>query len=147
MADEAVSLFKCFYERNPYILAPKPHRPVVQRERGLSLLEANMLHPKHLYTRLSWRSQSQATNKHTSVQNACIVDIYNEKKDGKLNKGNNGGRIHIEAEDNRKTEDFRSSGHPAPPHVTHYFRRWWWWCNREEEMMVCFFAGLVVVVV
>ncbi|KAF2535515.1 hypothetical protein F2Q68_00021859 [Brassica cretica] len=33
MADEAVSLFKCFYERNPYILAPKPHRPVVQRER------------------------------------------------------------------------------------------------------------------
>ncbi|KAL0760020.1 hypothetical protein Bca101_076170 [Brassica carinata] len=40
MADEAVSLFKCFYERNPYILAPKPHRPVVQRER---LLEANMV--------------------------------------------------------------------------------------------------------
>ncbi|CAF1974646.1 unnamed protein product [Brassica napus] len=58
MADEAVSLFKCFYERNPYsnhshlylqlcslmkhlkhssfffvVLAPKPHRPVVQRER------------------------------------------------------------------------------------------------------------------
>ncbi|KAG2265584.1 hypothetical protein Bca52824_072663 [Brassica carinata] len=38
MADEAVSLFKCFYERNPY--TPKPHRPVVQRER---LLEANMV--------------------------------------------------------------------------------------------------------
>ncbi|ESQ39499.1 hypothetical protein EUTSA_v10001035mg [Eutrema salsugineum] len=32
MADEAVSLFKCFYEQgNPS--APKPHRPVVQRER------------------------------------------------------------------------------------------------------------------
>jgi tRNA-specific adenosine deaminase 2 len=32
MAEEAVSLFKCFYEQgNPN--APKPHRPVVQRER------------------------------------------------------------------------------------------------------------------
>ncbi|CAA7048128.1 unnamed protein product [Microthlaspi erraticum] len=32
MADEAVSLFKCFYEQgNPN--APKPHRPVVQREK------------------------------------------------------------------------------------------------------------------
>ncbi|KAJ4917466.1 Cytidine/deoxycytidylate deaminase family protein [Raphanus sativus] len=31
MGDEAVSLFKCFYEQgNPN--APKPHRPVVQRE-------------------------------------------------------------------------------------------------------------------
>ncbi|KAH0868429.1 hypothetical protein HID58_075451, partial [Brassica napus] len=65
------------------------------------------------------------SSKHTSVQNAFIVDIYNEKKDGKLNKGNKGGRIHIEAKDNRKREDFRSSRHPAPPHVTHYFRRWW----------------------
>nr|VDD35140.1 unnamed protein product [Brassica oleracea] len=85
MADEAVSLFKCFYER-------------------------------------------QSIRKHTSVQNACLDDIYDEKKDDKLNKGNRGGRIHIEAKDNRKREDFRSSGHPAPPHVTHYFRRWWW-CN------------------
>ncbi|KFK27156.1 hypothetical protein AALP_AA8G342800 [Arabis alpina] len=34
MAEEAVSLFKCFYEQgNPN--APRPHRPVVQRERGL----------------------------------------------------------------------------------------------------------------
>ncbi|KAH0867041.1 hypothetical protein HID58_074063 [Brassica napus] len=73
MADEAVSLFKCFYER-------------------------------------------QSIHKHTSVQNACIDDIYDEKKDDKLNKGNRGGRIHIEAKDNRKREDFRSSGHPAPPH-------------------------------
>uniref|UniRef100_A0A1J3E4L5 tRNA-specific adenosine deaminase 2 n=1 Tax=Noccaea caerulescens TaxID=107243 RepID=A0A1J3E4L5_NOCCA len=32
MGDEAVSLFKCFYEQgNPN--APKPHRPVVQREK------------------------------------------------------------------------------------------------------------------
>ncbi|ESQ30755.1 hypothetical protein EUTSA_v10012316mg [Eutrema salsugineum] len=32
MAEEAVSLFKCFYEQgNPN--APKPHRPVVQREK------------------------------------------------------------------------------------------------------------------
>ncbi|CAN6904965.1 unnamed protein product [Brassica oleracea] len=88
MADEAVSLFKCFYER-------------------------------------------QSIHKHTSVQNACIDDIYDEKKDDKLNKGNRGGRIHIEAKDNRKREDFRSSGHPAPPHVTHYFRRWWWLASVE----------------
>ncbi|KAL0705178.1 hypothetical protein Bca4012_071603 [Brassica carinata] len=71
------------------------------------------------------------SSKHTSVQNARIVDIYDENKDGKLNKDvkQRWENTHIEAKDNRKREDFRSSGHPAPPHVTHYFRRWWWWCN------------------